>query len=60
MTQGGPGFPYLVMDQFKDGLALGVLPFMKSNFDLLRSLFVDKTPPLTVGMLRFILEPLTR
>ena len=46
-----------VMDQFKDGLALAsVLPFLKSNFDL-RSLVVDETCP---GMLRFILEPLTR
>ena len=42
-----------VMDQFKDGLALGgVLQLMKSNFDLLQPLFVDETP-LTVGMLQF-------
>ena len=38
-----------------DGLALGgVLPFMKSNFGLLLwLLFVDETPPFTVGMLHF-------
>ena len=48
-----------VMDQFKDGLAFGgVLSFMQNNFDLLRQLFVDEKPPLTVGMLCLFLEPL--
>ena len=44
----------------QDWLALGgVLPFMKSNFGLLLwLLFVDGTPPFTVGMLH--LEALTR
>ena len=50
-----------VMDQFKDGLALGgVLQLMKSNFDLLRPLFVDETPPLTVGTLRFSSEVINK
>jgi len=40
-----------MMDQFKDGLAVGgVLSFMQNNFDLLRQLFVDEKPPLTVGI----------
>ena len=40
-----------VMDQFKEGLALGgVLSLMKDYCDLLRPMFVDETPALTVGM----------
>ena len=40
-----------VMDQFNEGLALGgVLSLMKDYCDLLRPMFVDETPALTVGM----------
>lgn len=39
-----------VMDQFKDGLAVGGVLCSCRITDLLRQLFVDEKPPLTVGI----------